>query len=100
MGVYLYNMGFQGKTDYSYAAAIAIGVFIITILLATMINQMIKDRKFNQWWYLLLMLVFIIVGFALYMWTRLFILLLAFGYVGVGVVALHHYLYEKRRNNR
>ncbi|WP_407399257.1 ABC transporter permease subunit [Treponema sp.] len=100
MGVYLYNMGFQGKTDYSYAAAIAIGVFIITILLATMINQMIKDRKFNQWWYLLLMLIFIIVGFALYMWTRMFILLLAFGYVGVGVVALHHYLYEKRRTNR
>ena len=96
---HLYNMGFQGKTDYSYAAAIAIGVFIITILLATMINQAIKERRFNQWWYLLLMMITIIIGFALYMWTRMFIFMLASGYVGVGIVTIHHMLYEKRRNN-
>ena len=45
MGVYLYNMGFQGKTDYAYAAAIAIGVFIITIILACGINQLVKERQ-------------------------------------------------------
>lgn len=45
MGVYLYNMGFQGTTEYSYAAAIAIGVFIITIILACGINQLVKERQ-------------------------------------------------------
>lgn len=45
MSVYLYNMGFQGVMDYSYAAAIAIGVFIITIILACGINQLMKERQ-------------------------------------------------------
>ncbi len=45
MAVYLYNMGFQGKSDYAYAAAIAIGVFIITIILANGINWLVKERQ-------------------------------------------------------
>ena len=45
MSVYLYNIGFQGKVDYAYAAAIAIAMFIITIILATFINSFMKERK-------------------------------------------------------
>ena len=37
--VYMYNIGFQGKTNYSYAAAISVGVFIITTVLAVFINK-------------------------------------------------------------
>ncbi|UKI55669.1 MAG: hypothetical protein L6V90_00075 [Treponema succinifaciens] len=44
MSVYLYNMGFQGGTDYSYAAAIAIAIFIITIILSLGINALVKER--------------------------------------------------------
>ncbi len=42
--VYMYNIAFQGRNDYSYAAAISIGMFIITIILALLINYMIKER--------------------------------------------------------
>ena len=42
--VYMYNMAFQGRNDYSYAAAISIGMFIITIILAYIINAGVKER--------------------------------------------------------
>ena len=42
--VYMYNTAFQGKNNYSYAAAISIGMFIITIILAWCINQITKER--------------------------------------------------------
>ncbi len=45
MALYLYNMGFQGINDYSYAAAVAIAMFIITIGLATFINWLVKERE-------------------------------------------------------
>ncbi len=44
MSLYLYNMGFQGGNNYSYAAAIAIAMFIITIILAVGINALVKER--------------------------------------------------------
>ena len=43
--VYMYNIGFQGKTNYSYAAAISVGVFIITTVLAIFINKITSERK-------------------------------------------------------
>ncbi len=43
--VYLYNIAFQGVNDYSYAAAISIGVFIITIILALIIFLFLQDRS-------------------------------------------------------
>ncbi len=42
--VYMYNMAFQGRNDYSYAAAISIGMFIITVILAFLINEAVKER--------------------------------------------------------
>lgn len=42
--VYMYNTAFQGKNNYSYAAAISIGMFIITIILAWCINQITKEK--------------------------------------------------------
>ena len=42
--VYMYNIAFQGRNDYSYAAAISIGMFIITIVLALFINYITKER--------------------------------------------------------
>ena len=42
--IYMYNIAFQGRNDYSYAAAISIGMFVITIILALGINYMIKER--------------------------------------------------------
>ena len=45
MAVYMYNIGFQGKTNYSYAAAISVGVFIITTVLAVLINKITAERK-------------------------------------------------------
>ncbi len=42
--VYMYNMAFQGRNDYSYAAAISIGMFIITVILAILINEAVKER--------------------------------------------------------
>jgi multiple sugar transport system permease protein len=43
--VYLYNLAFQGVNDYSYAAAISIGVFIITMILALIIFFFMQDRS-------------------------------------------------------
>ena len=43
--VYLYNMAFQGVNDYAYAAAISIGVFLITIILALVIYFFLQDRS-------------------------------------------------------
>ena len=43
--VYMYNIGFQGKTNYSYAAAISVGVFIITTVLAILINKITSERN-------------------------------------------------------
>jgi len=43
--VYMYNMAFQGRNDYSYAAAISIGVFLITIVLALIIFFFMQDRS-------------------------------------------------------
>ena len=42
--VYMYNVGFQGRNNYSYAAAISIGMFIITVGLAILINWLVKER--------------------------------------------------------
>ena len=42
--VYMYNIAFQGRNDYSYAAAISIGMFVITIILAALINHITKER--------------------------------------------------------
>ncbi|MBN2521669.1 MAG: sugar ABC transporter permease [Bacteroidales bacterium] len=42
--VYLYNMAFQGVNDYAYAAAISIGMFIITIIFALVIYFFMQDR--------------------------------------------------------
>ena len=42
--VYMYNIAFQGRNDYSYAAAISIGMFIIIIILALLINYLTKER--------------------------------------------------------
>jgi ABC-type sugar transport system permease subunit len=42
--VYMYNMAFQGRNDYSYAAAVSIGMFIITMILAYLINLGVKER--------------------------------------------------------
>jgi len=43
--IYMYNMAFQGRNDYSYAAAISIGMFIITVILAVFINTITKERE-------------------------------------------------------
>ncbi|HBG65534.1 MAG TPA: sugar ABC transporter permease [Treponema sp.] len=43
--IYMYNMAFQGRNDYSYAAAISIGMFIITVILAVLINTITKERE-------------------------------------------------------
>jgi multiple sugar transport system permease protein len=45
ISVYLYNIAFQGRNDYAYAAAISIGVFIITIILALLIFFFLQDRS-------------------------------------------------------
>ncbi|MBR4387531.1 MAG: sugar ABC transporter permease [Treponema sp.] len=45
MAVYLYNIGFQGTNQYSYAAAIAIGMFIITVVLSRVINWLTSDHS-------------------------------------------------------
>ncbi len=44
IAVYMYNIAFQNKGNYSYAAAISIGMFIITVILAFGINQMTKEH--------------------------------------------------------
>ena len=43
--VYQYNMAFQGRNDYAYGAAISVGIFIITIILALLIFFFLQDRS-------------------------------------------------------
>lgn len=42
--IYMYNMAFQGRNDYSYAAAVSIGMFIITMILAAGINYITSEH--------------------------------------------------------
>jgi len=42
--VYMYNVGFQGVNDRAYAAAISVGVFLITLVLAAVIYLFMRDR--------------------------------------------------------
>ncbi len=44
MMVYFYNITFQGANDYAYGAAISIGIFIITIILALAIYFFMLER--------------------------------------------------------
>jgi multiple sugar transport system permease protein len=43
--VYQYNIGFQGINDKSYGAAVSIGIFIVTIILALIIFFFLQDRS-------------------------------------------------------
>ncbi|MCL1812896.1 MAG: sugar ABC transporter permease [Treponema sp.] len=43
--VYQYNMAFQGRNDYAYGAAISVGIFVITIILALIIFFFLQDRS-------------------------------------------------------
>jgi len=43
--VYFYNLAFQGVNDYAYAASVSFGIFVITIILAVIINQLMKERN-------------------------------------------------------
>jgi multiple sugar transport system permease protein len=43
--VYMYNIGFQGVQDRAYAAAISVGVFVITMILAVIIFFFMRDRS-------------------------------------------------------
>ncbi|MDR1950069.1 MAG: sugar ABC transporter permease [Spirochaetaceae bacterium] len=43
--MYLYNVALQGNNDYSYGAAISIGMFVITIVLALIIFFFLQDRS-------------------------------------------------------
>lgn len=45
MVLYLYNLAFQGINDYSYAAAVAIGVFVITMFFSLIIYYFLQDRS-------------------------------------------------------
>ncbi|MDR3283856.1 MAG: sugar ABC transporter permease [Treponema sp.] len=43
--MYFYNVAFQGVNDYSFAAAISVGIFIITIIISMVIFFMLQDRN-------------------------------------------------------
>jgi len=43
--VYQYNMAFQGVNDYAYGAAVSIGIFLVTIILAMLIYFFMQDRS-------------------------------------------------------
>jgi multiple sugar transport system permease protein len=43
--MYLYNVSFAGINDYSYGAAMSIGMFIITVVLALIIFFFLQDRN-------------------------------------------------------
>lgn len=45
MMVYFYNTAFQGGNNYAYGAAISVGIFIITVILAIIIFYMMKERQ-------------------------------------------------------
>jgi multiple sugar transport system permease protein len=43
--VYQYNMAFQGANDKAYGAAISIGIFVVTVILALLIFFFMQDRS-------------------------------------------------------
>jgi multiple sugar transport system permease protein len=43
--LYMFNISFSGRNDYSYGAAVSVGMFIITILLALIIFFFFQDRN-------------------------------------------------------
>jgi len=43
--LYQYNIAFQGRNDYAYGAAISIGIFAVTIVLALLIFFLLQDRS-------------------------------------------------------
>jgi multiple sugar transport system permease protein len=43
--LYQYNTAFQGRNDYAYGAAISVGIFIVTIVLALLIFFLLQDRS-------------------------------------------------------
>ena len=45
MVLYMYNTAFQGVNDYAYGSAIAMGVFIITMILSMFIYFFMQDRS-------------------------------------------------------
>lgn len=45
MVLYMYNTAFQGQNRYGYAAAIAMGVFIITMIFSCLIFFFLQDRS-------------------------------------------------------
>lgn len=45
MVLYMYNTAFQGTNQYGYASTIAMGVFIITIILSFFMQYILKDRS-------------------------------------------------------
>lgn len=45
MVLYLYNLAFQGRNDYSYAAAVAVGVFVITMFFSMIIYFFLQERS-------------------------------------------------------
>ncbi|MCQ2610758.1 MAG: sugar ABC transporter permease [Treponema sp.] len=45
MVLYMYNIAFQGRSQYAYGAAIAMGVFIITMFFSMIIYLFMQDRS-------------------------------------------------------
>jgi len=43
--VYQYNVAFQGRNDYAYGAAVSLGIFTVTIVLALVIFFFLQDRS-------------------------------------------------------
>lgn len=43
--VYIYNIAFQGRNDYAYAATISIGMFILTLIIALLMYFFVQDRS-------------------------------------------------------
>ena len=45
MAMYVYNIGFRGNSDKAFAAAISIGIFALTIIMALIIFFFLQDRS-------------------------------------------------------
>lgn len=45
MSIYVYNIAFQGRNDYAYAATISVGMFFITLVLALLVYFFLQDRS-------------------------------------------------------
>jgi multiple sugar transport system permease protein len=43
--VYQYNVAFMGRNDYAYGAAVSMGIFVVTIILAFLIFFLLQDRS-------------------------------------------------------